>query len=256
MGSFCKNSVSLSGILSVVCISSTHICFYCTCQDPLEVWAAQDILWSLSGAHSFCLLDWVLPFSVTSSNRGLEPHLLCFHEEAVTSGSNQQIFPNFHCWLCWHQLWRGVEIRSLLIMWCHLLNKCWFQRQWQFKDFQHLVVQQSEKFPNPKLGIFVTLREILQRHWLLEDICIFCIMLFFREIGGQDWGISDLNSNLWIINLGSWSKEHQEPPPEDSIGLGKRRPGRKAFLSQFQSFFLTIGSFQEGQNSCGIALAE
>lgn len=62
---------------------------------------------------SFCLLDWVLPFSVTSSNRGLEPHLLCFHKGAVTSGSYQQIFPNFHCWLCWHQLWRGVEVKGV-----------------------------------------------------------------------------------------------------------------------------------------------
>lgn len=114
MGSFCKNLSRLSRFLSVVCIYSPHICLYCTCQDPLKVWAAQDTLWSLSGAQTLsacwteCCLsqlpapaeDWNLTWCASTKEQLLQVHISSY------SGSYQWIFPNFHCWLCWHQLWR------------------------------------------------------------------------------------------------------------------------------------------------------
>lgn len=68
-------------------------------------------------------------------------------------------------------------------------------------------------------------------------------MLLFRETGGRDGGISDLNSNLWIINLGSWSNKHQEPPPEDTWAW-EREGIRKQ--SVFKSIFFDNWLFSGG----------
>lgn len=65
----------------------------------------------------------------------------------------------------------------------------------------------------------------------------FCIMLLFREIGGQDRGVSLWNSSLWVKNLVSWSKEHQEPPSEASIGIGKRKHQETECVSKHLFYF-------------------
>lgn len=161
-------------------------------------------------------------------------------------------FPlNLHCWLCHYPLWRVVRVRSLLQM-CQMMPFL----------AQILVLEVMTEcrlcsfscgpviWTGPKLTSwhFTIFGEILHRIWQLGAICIFSIMPFLRETGGQDWRISVLSISLWVKNLIMWSKEQQELPAEGNLCVEDKASESKVYCT---AFFYTAGSFQEGGIICG-----